>query len=110
MGTKLRIYKQGDATGKLIHDPHGKRKYGYGHWGYEYGYTLYVYKGDIDKGYVFAMSLPSIVYIAYVKAIVKAVSETKMPTHRVSGNAYWLKGKMWQRRPSGGKYPILRED
>ena len=75
MPTKSRIYKEGDTIGRLVPDPHGKRTYGHGHWGHEYGYMLYIYKGDPDKGYLFAMSLHPHVYIAYVKAIVKAVVE-----------------------------------
>ena len=90
---KTRIYKEGDAEAKLVYVPHGRRTYGYGHVGYEFGYVLYVYKGDTSKGYQFAMSLHPQVSIAYIKAVVKAVAETPMPDHRVSNVYWWLKGK-----------------
>ena len=108
MAQKTRVYKEGDAMGRLVYEPHGRRKYGWGHCGHEFGYILYVYKAK-QEGYVMAMSLPSRVYIAYVKAIVKAVAETPMPQHKVFGNSSWLKGKTW-RHPQGGEYPILKEE
>lgn len=109
MKVKTRVYTIGDATGRLVFEPHGRRTYGYGHKGHEYGYVLYVYKGDLSQGYQFAMSLHSRVYIAYVKAIVKAVAETPMPKRTISNYFWWLKGKTWRRHPSGEEYPILRE-
>jgi hypothetical protein len=107
MKEKLRTYKIGDATGRLVPEPHGRRTYGYGHRGWEFGYTLYVYKGDLSKGYEFAVSLHPRVYIAFVKGIVKAVAETPKPGRRVSGYYYWLKDKTWE-HPGGGEYSILK--
>ena len=97
---KTRIYKIGDATGRLVPESHGRRTYGYGCWGHEFGYVLYVYKGDLAKGYVFAVSLSPRIYIAFVKGIVKAVAETTIPDRKVSGYYYWLEDKTWK-GPSG---------
>ena len=107
--TKVREYKIGDAMGRLREDPSGRRTYGYGHWGNEYKYTLYVYKGD-SKGYLFSMSLPE-VFISYIKGIVQAVSEKPLPeNYKIAHNPrYWLRGKMWKRNKNTS-YPLLHEE
>ena len=107
---KIRIYKIGDATGRLVYEPHGRRTHGYGHRGYEFGYTLFVYKEGYE-GYAFAVSLSPYVYIAFVKAIVRAVSETALPDKPVRGYyrewCYWLKDKTWKRPDDRTEYSIL---
>jgi len=104
-----RTYKIGDATGRLVPECHGGRTYGYGHWGYQFGYVLYVYKTG-EEGYLLALSLSPRIYIAFVKAIVKAVAETPFPVprgRRTTSYRYWLEDKMWK-HPSGGEYSILK--
>ena len=99
MTIKTRVYQNGDTTGKLCYEPHGRRTYGWGHRGFQFGYTLFVYKEGIDKQSItFTMSLPLRVYIAYVKAVVKIVSETPMPlnSYQAKNYHYWLDGKTWK--------------
>ena len=107
MQERIRIYKVGDAIGKLCPLKHGRRTYGYGHWGWQFGYVLYVYKKTLDNGHLFTISLPPRVYAAYVKAIIKAVAETPMPERRPLSYSYWLKGKTWKPPYCSTEAPIL---
>ena len=104
---KTRTYKVGDAVGNLVWEPHGRRTYRYRHYGYEFGYILYMYK---DGQPIFVMSLHPEVYVAYVKAIVKVVAETSMPenVHVRRSTHYWLMGKTWLPPGSSTASPILR--
>ena len=110
MNHKPSVYVNGDTKASLVYEPHGKLKRGWGHVGHQYGYVLYVRKGTSGQSASFTMSLPPSVYISYVKAIVKAVSETPIPTHGGRDYRIWLKGKMWKPPYSKTEEPIIQKE